>query len=97
VPDRKIALLSFASEYVQLTWLIFSESSRSSHVVELPMSTLPPPVALVVPHSDTKIGSLLAEGDLLTTLTDTREVFVYFISAAKERNPAAARALIERL
>ena len=26
-----------------------------------------------------------------------REVFVYFISAAKERNPAAAMALIERL
>lgn len=26
-----------------------------------------------------------------------RDVFIYFISAAKERNPAAARALIERL
>ena len=26
-----------------------------------------------------------------------REVFLYFISAAKERNPAAAMALIERL
>ena len=26
-----------------------------------------------------------------------REVFVYFISAAKERNPAAAMALIDRL
>ncbi|HKT27494.1 DUF72 domain-containing protein, partial [Dyella sp.] len=27
----------------------------------------------------------------------TRDVFVFFISAAKERNPAAAMALIERL
>ncbi len=26
-----------------------------------------------------------------------REVYVYFISAAKERNPAAAKALLERL
>ena len=32
-----------------------------------------------------------------TTKAKTREVFVYFISAAKERNPAAATALIERL
>jgi uncharacterized protein YecE (DUF72 family) len=27
----------------------------------------------------------------------TREVFLYFISGAKRRNPAAARALLERL
>ncbi|NUS39736.1 MAG: DUF72 domain-containing protein, partial [Lysobacter sp.] len=26
-----------------------------------------------------------------------RDVFIYFISAAKERNPAAAMALIDRL
>jgi len=31
------------------------------------------------------------------TAQQAREVFVYFISAAKERNPAAAMALIERL
>ena len=31
------------------------------------------------------------------TKANVREVFVYFISAAKERNPAAAMALIERL
>ncbi|HWS77877.1 MAG TPA: DUF72 domain-containing protein [Thermomonas sp.] len=41
-------------------------------------------------------------GDLPKIGADTapptpREVFVYFISAAKERNPAAAMALIERL
>ena len=40
--------------------------------------------------------------DLPKIATDTapstpREVFVYFISAAKERNPAAAMALLERL
>ncbi|MGH8073081.1 MAG: DUF72 domain-containing protein, partial [Lysobacter sp.] len=29
--------------------------------------------------------------------TKPREVFVYFIGAAKERNPAAAMALIEQL
>ena len=28
---------------------------------------------------------------------ETREVFAFFISGAKERNPAAARALIERV
>jgi uncharacterized protein YecE (DUF72 family) len=32
-----------------------------------------------------------------STTGSAREVFVYFISAAKERNPAAAMALIERL
>ena len=41
-------------------------------------------------------------GDLAKIETDAaptqpRDVFVYFISAAKERNPAAAMALIERL
>ena len=39
-----------------------------------------------LPHLDTAQGA-----------GPPREAFVFFIAAAKERNPAAARALIERL
>lgn len=38
-----------------------------------------------------------AIADRQETGTETRDVFIYFISAAKERNPAAAMALIQRL
>lgn len=42
-------------------------------------------------------GDLPRVGDRPAPAARRRDVFIYFISAAKERNPAAAMALVERL
>ena len=42
-------------------------------------------------------GHLTYGGDPLAGETNGRDVFIYFIAGAKEKNPAAAKALIDRL
>lgn len=68
-----------------------AKAQASQAAVTLSWAELRAPFDGVVNRVPRKVGSLVAEGDLLTTLTDAREVFVYFRVSEREYLALTAR------
>lgn len=55
-----------------------AEASKDQAVLNLSFSRIRAPYSGVINRIPKKVGSMVEEGDMLTTISDTREVYAYF-------------------